>query len=121
MSRQIRVEVKPGVILWPAHFHFYHVGLILRAVENNWPEESDLIVITRGAEPVPTGKPNSKHLTGKALDFRTRHLPPEMDRTVLLHRIMGDPPMHNGYYGYFKKIPDGKGGFIEWMHIDYRR
>ena len=121
MERQIRVEIKPGVLLFPCHFHQYHVGQIMRTMENNWPEESDLIVITRGAEAVPTGAPHSKHLVGKAFDFRTKHLPPEVDREALLHKIMGDPPMNNGYYGYFKKIPDGKGGFIEWMHIDYRR
>jgi len=117
MSRQIRVEVKPEVILWPAHFHSYHVGRILKAVENNWPEESDLIVITRGAEPVPTGAPHSKHLIGKAYDFRTKHLPPEVDREALLHKIMGDPPMNNGYYGYFRRTEQG----VEWIHIQFCR
>jgi len=121
MSRQIRIEIKPGVILWPAHFYSYHVGLILRAVENNWPEESDLIVITRGAESCPTGKPDSKHLIGKAFDFRTKHLPPEVDREALLHRILGDPPMNNSYYGYFKKIQDKAGNWIEWLHFQFDR
>jgi len=92
-------------------------------VENNWPEESDLIVITRGAEAVPTGAPNSKHLPPKprAFDFRTRHLPPEVDREALLNKIMGDPPMNKGYYGYYRKIQDKLGNWIEWFHFQFNR
>ena len=121
MERIIRVEIKPGVLMLPCHYYQYHVGQIMRAVENNWPEESDLIVITRGAEAVPTGAPHSKHLVGKAFDFRTKHLPPEVDREALLHKIMGDPPMNAGYYGYFRKIQDKAGNWIEWFHFQFDR
>ena len=120
-GRQIRVEIKPGVILWPAHFHSYYPGLILRAVEFAWPTESDLIVITRGAEPVPTGAPNSRHLWGEAFDFRTKHLPPEVDRGALIEKIMNGSLLGKDYYGYFRITPDGGDGFIEWMHIQHNR
>ena len=116
MARQIRVEVKPGVRIIPCHFYQYHVGQILKAVEAQWPEESDLIVITRGAEPCPTGKPNSKHLTGKAFDFRTKHLPPEVDREALVKRILNESLLGMDYWGYFKRVNG-----VEWIHLDYRR
>ena len=116
MSRQIRVEIKPGVILWPAHFHSYHIGLILKGVEAQWPEESDLIVITRGAEAVPTGAPRSKHLIGKAFDFRTKHLPSEVDREALVKRILNESLLGMDYWGYWKKTE-----VTEWMHIHYAR
>ena len=121
MGRQIRVEVKPGVLLLPSHFYTHHVGLIVRAVEDQWPESSDLIVITRGAEQVPTGATHSKHLIGKAFDFRTKHLDPIIDREALIKRILNDSLLGMDYYGYFKRIPDGKGGFVEWLHINYNR
>ena len=117
MERKIRIEIKPGVLLLPCHFYQYHVGLILKAVEAQWPEESDVIVITRGAEPCPGGKSDSKHLIGKAFDFRTRHLPKEIDRAKLLHRIMNDTLLGMDYYGYFRRTEQG----VEWIHIHYCR
>ena len=116
MGRQIRVEIKPGVLLLPCHFYQYHVGLILQAVEAQWPEESDLIVITRGAEVVPTGAPRSKHLIGKAFDFRTKHLPPEVDREALVKRILNESLLGMDYWGYWKKTE-----VTEWMHLGYQR
>ena len=116
MERQIRVEIKPGVLLLPCHFYQYHVGQIIRAVEDQWPEESDLIVITRGAEQVPTGATHSKHLIGKAFDFRTRHLPPDVDREALVKRILNESLLGMDYWGYWKKNE-----VTEWMHLDYRR
>ena len=121
MERIIRVEIKPGVLLLPAHFYQYHVGQIIRAVEDQWPEESDLIVITRGTESCPTGKLDSKHLIGKAFDFRTKHLPPEVNREALVKRILNESLLGMDYFGYFKRVPDGKGGFVEWIHIQWNR
>jgi len=115
MERKVRVEIKPGVLLLPCHFYQYHVGLIIREVEACWPEESDLIVITRGAEEVPTGATHSRHLIGKAFDFRTKHLPPVVDRNELIERILDN--LGEDYYGYFKRTEQG----VEWIHINYCR
>lgn len=117
MARKVRVEIKPGVLILPCHFYQYHAGLILRAVEEQWPESSDLIVITRGAEKVPTGAAHSKHLIGKAFDFRTKHLDPVIDRESLIKRILNDSLLGLDYYGYFMRTEQG----VEWIHIQYNR
>ena len=117
MDRQIRVEIKPGVLMLPCHFYAYHVGQIVRAVEDQWPESSRLIVITRGAEEVPGGADKSKHLVGKAFDFRTWHLDPVVDREALVKRILNESLLGMDYYGYYKMSDQG----VEWIHIQYNR
>jgi len=103
--------IKEDVLLRPEHFLFLPVGVIINAFSACIPSEYP-VWITRGAEPVESGKPNSKHLICCAFDFRTRHLALDVDRNEIVSRMQrGLGPM---YYIYYKKTLRA-----EWIHAQY--
>lgn len=77
--------------------------------EDSWPD----MVVTRGKEQCPGGKPDSRHLIRQAFDFRTRHLPISVDRNALLNRVINSLGWR--YYGYYMKTKEG----VEWIHIQF--
>lgn len=109
-----RVLVKSDVLLYPEHFYQYHTGLILKAFSEAWPIKSLPIMITRGAEDVPTGARLSKHLICKAFDFRARNLPGDVDRNLIIKRAL--EILGPDYWGYYKKTD-----ITEWFHIQWNR
>ena len=112
----MEIDRKDGVKLDTRHFHQYHTGRIFKAIEEEWPDYP--IIITRGCEDCPGSKKTSKHFKFKAFDFRTKHLPPEVDRQELLDRIM--KRLGPDYYGYYRRIETDK-GVTEWTHIQNNR
>jgi hypothetical protein len=107
----VRIRVKEGVILHPAHWSS-SVATILLAVVRYWPIPE--LVITRGCEAAPGSKPDSRHYLGEAFDFRCRTLPDGVDRPTLLTKIL--TLLGKSYYGYYKKTAE-----TEWIHLQYNR
>ena len=116
MTRIIRI--KKGVILHPNHFK-KEIARLVTAVHIVFPPNVDLI-ITRGSESVPNGKLTSKHLMGCAYDFRTKHLPPNIDRHKLVRKIQQGMSGCD-YYWYYGQRVGNDGKLIEWIHGQYNK
>lgn len=112
---ECKVFVKPGVLLRPQHFIFPPVGLIVQVACVFFPTGYP-VWITRGAEECSGGKPNSKHLCCCAFDFRTRHLPPTVNRKVICSKMQVS--LGHEYYGYYKSYIQ-RGEVVEWIHFQY--
>jgi len=81
-----------------------------------WPVEYP-VWITRGAEECKGGKPNSKHLVCCAYDFRTRHLPPSINRKIIVSKAQAS--LGHEYYFYYRSYANEHGSVVEWIHGQY--
>jgi hypothetical protein len=111
---------KKGAELSPLHWKRPEVCSIIQAADACFPPGYDL-VITRGMEPCTGGSLTSCHLWPlcAALDFRTRHLPPEIDREKIVRRMMVF--LGAEYYTYFKIVKMANGQKKEWIHCQWTK
>ena len=110
------IYTKAGVLFRPQHYIFPPVGLILQIACVFFPAGFP-VWITRGAEECEGGKPNSKHLVCCAFDIRTRHLPPTVNRKIILAKMQA--ALGHEYYGYYKRYVNEWGNVVEWIHFQY--
>ena len=109
------VERKLGVLITEAHWD-RPMARLIHAFCGEWPVKSTPVTITRGCETCPNGYPMSKHLfpVCKAFDFRARSLPKDINRQLIVDRVLDRLGIAE-YYGYYKKLENG----IEWFHFQY--
>ena len=113
------IRVKEGVVLSTLHFWTSAPLRIIRAADESFPEGFPLW-LTRGCEQVKGGAPKSSHLIFEALDFRTKHLPPKINRQEIADKMQ--EKLGPKYYVYFKTVVSYRKywTWIEWIHAGTR-